>query len=89
MCRNVQDVWLNSVLDKLAGFYVVADVSDRDRKADGVERFNARLVIEPLEVGESRDGGYRVAFIPLLMVLFHVNEASRMVRVTDVVRYGR
>ncbi len=80
--------WLNSVLDKLAGFYVAANVPERDRMAGGVERFNARLVTEPLEIGESRDGGYRVAFIPLLMVLFHVDVANRQVRVTDVIRYG-
>lgn len=81
--------WLESTHDKLADLYLAVDVPDRDRMADGVERLNARLAADPLDVGESRVGGYRVAFLPLLMVTFHVDEAARRVRVIDVVRYGR
>ena len=57
--------------------------------AGGVESFNARLASGPLSIGESRGEGYRVAFLPLLMVYFHVDELNRQVRVTDVIRYGR
>ena len=81
--------WLESALDKLADIYVAADTLDRERIAAGVETFNAQLAADPLDIGESRVGGYRVAFPPLLQVYFHVNEANRQVRVTDVIRYGR
>lgn len=81
--------WLEAVLDKLAAIYVAASPADRDRMAAGVERFNERLAADPLDVGESRVAGFRVAFPPLLKVSFHVDEAARRVRVTDVVRYGR
>ena len=81
--------WLETVLDKLAAVYVSLDVPQQNRVAAGVERFNARLAADPLDLGESRGGGYRVAFIPLLMVTFHVHEAARRVRVTDVTRCGR
>lgn len=81
--------WLETVLDKLAAVYVSLDVPQQNRMAAGVERFNERLAADPLDLGESRGGGYRVAFTPLLMVTFHVNEAARRVRVTDVTRFGR
>jgi hypothetical protein len=81
--------WLESTLDKLASIYIAADVAERERMAAGVETFNSQLAFDPLDVGESRVGGFRVAFPPLLKVSFHVNEANRQVRVTDVIRYGR
>lgn len=80
--------WLDAVLDKLAELYVTADLSERDRMAAGVAAFNARLAADPLDIGESRRGGYRVGFPPLLRVYFHVDQANRRVRVTDVIRYG-
>ncbi len=82
-------IWKSLLLDRLADIYVTADASERERMAAGVEEFNAQLAADPLDVGESRVGGYRVAFPPLLKVSFHVNEANSRVRVTDVIRYGR
>lgn len=81
--------WLEAALDKLADIYLMLDQAERDRMAAGVEAFNAQLAADPLDVGESRVGGYRVAFPPLLKVSFHVDPASGRVRVTDVIRYGR
>ena len=81
--------WLDDALDKLAAIYVAAHPAERMRMASGIESFNTRLAADPLEVGESRAGGYRVAFPSLLEVYFHVNVASRRVRVIDVTRYGR
>lgn len=81
--------WFDAVLDKLADIYVTLGPADQDRLAAGVEAFNARLAADPQDVGESRPDGYRVAFPPLLQVYFHVDEAARLVRVTDVSRYGR
>jgi len=82
-------LWPETVLDKLAAIYIAADVPARDRMAAGIEHLNARLAADPLDVGESRVGGHRVAFVPLLVVYYHVDEAHRRVLVTDVVCYGR
>ena len=84
-----ESFWLESALDRLAIIYVAADTPDRARLAEGVERLNNRLASDPLDVGESRAGGFRVAFTPLLMVYFHVDEMKRRVRVTDVIPYGQ
>ncbi|MBA4191694.1 MAG: hypothetical protein C0467_27255 [Planctomycetaceae bacterium] len=82
-------LWLEATLDKLADIYITLDVSQRDRVAAGIELFNQQLATDPLEVGESRVGGFRVAFPPLLKVSFHVDVTNRRVRVTDVTQYGR
>jgi len=79
---------LETVLDKLAAIYVAADTDERDRITAGVESFNAQIAFDPLEVGESRESGYRLAFPPLLQTMFHVDYVNRLVRVTDVKRYG-
>lgn len=84
-----QSHWIESALDKLADVYVAANLSERDRMTASVELLNAQLATNPLELGESRVGGYRVVFLPLLVVYYHVDEANRQVRVTDVIRYGQ
>lgn len=83
-----ESLWLESALDQLAVIYIAVDSQNRTRLAEGVERLNRRLVSDPLDVGESRAGGFRVAFTPLLMVYFHVDEMKRRVRVTNVMPYG-
>lgn len=59
-------LWLETTLDKLADIYITLDVPQRERLATGIEWFNERLAEDPLDVGESRVGGFRVAFPPLL-----------------------
>ena len=81
--------WLELALKTLSDIYVTLDLADQDRMAAGVELFNARLATDPLAVGESRVGAYRVAFPPLLRVYFYVDEVARRVEVTDAIRYGR
>ena len=68
---------------------MTVDAPNRDRIASAVEAFNNRLASDSLAIGESRGGGYRVAFLPLLMVYFHVDDMTHQVRVTDISRYGR
>lgn len=82
-------IWKSTVLDHLADLYVASTDAERRRMAGGVEHLNRQLEQAPLDVGESRHGGYRVAFPPLLMVTFFVDESSREVRVVHVVRFGR
>lgn len=81
--------WLESAIDKFSNIFTTQDLDGQDRMAGAVERFNARLRSVPLDVGESRVGGFRVAFVSVLMITFHVNLTTRRVRVTDVIRYGR
>ena len=82
-------IWKTALLDRLADIYVAAEVDERERMAAGIEALNARLADDPSDVGESRVGGYRVAFTPLLRVSFHVDPVRRQVRVTDLVRIRR
>jgi ParE toxin of type II toxin-antitoxin system, parDE len=74
-------IWLSTALDQLADAYVAANSEDRARMAAGIEALNARLRADPLSVGESRVGGFRVDFVPRLAILFHVSETDRIVRV--------
>jgi hypothetical protein len=71
--------WEGMALDQLADVYVAATAEERERIA--VEALNARLRADPLAVGESRVGGFRITFVPRLTILLHVSEASRTVRV--------
>jgi plasmid stabilization system protein ParE len=76
--------WSNTALDQLADVYVAATVDQRAQIAAAVVTLNARLRTEPLTVGESRVGGFRIGFAPWLAVLFHVSEADRNVHVVRV-----
>jgi hypothetical protein len=73
----------------LADVYVSAEVPERERLGAAAESLNHRLRLDPFAVGESRTAGFRVTFIPLLAVLFHVSEEDRIVRVTRVKRDGK
>jgi hypothetical protein len=86
---NYTVIWRKQLLDRLADIYVAANGPDRERMADGVERLNGRLADDPSDVGESRQGGDRIDFPPLLLVTFTIDPANRVVRVTWVTRYGR
>ena len=86
---NFTVIWKSTALDRLADIYVASSDTVRQRMAGGVENLNRQLEQDPLDVGESRHSGYRVAFPPLLMVTFSVDESSREVRVVHVVRFGR
>lgn len=81
--------WTDGTLTRLVDIYVEATVAERERMADGVEAFNARLRDNPEEEGESREPGFRLAFPPLLAVGFFVSETDRHVFVVRVQRYGR
>jgi hypothetical protein len=81
--------WSITALDQLAEVYIALDPDQRERLAANVEALNARLRADPSTVGESRSGTRRIAFIPLLAVLFHVSEVNHTVGVARVRRYGK
>ena len=80
--------WSKYALDRLADIYIAATLDEQARIA-GVDALNARLRSDPLNEGESRSGGYRLTFTPLLSVGFYVSTADRVVQVTRVKRYGK
>jgi hypothetical protein len=82
-------IWLDAVLDELAGLYVAANPTNRARMAAAVEALNARLRSDPRAEGESREGSLRITFIPLLAVTFHVNAADQVVHVIGIQQFGR
>jgi hypothetical protein len=82
-------IWLDAVLDELAGLYVAAKLPDRARMAAAVEALNSRLRSDASAEGESREGNLRITFIPLLAVTFHVSEPDRVVHVIGIQKFGR
>lgn len=81
-------IWPDPTLDALADIYLAATPAERAWMAAAVDGLNARLRSDPLNEGESRSGGFRLVFIPLLTVLFHVTTADNIVRVVRVRRFG-
>ena len=82
-------LWVEYAMNGLADVYIAASPEERERIAAGVEAVNARLRTDPSDEGESREGGGRITFPPLLAVGFHVSEDERVVQVRGVRRYGR
>jgi hypothetical protein len=82
-------MWRDIALDGMAEVYVALDPADRTRLAREVEWLNARLRSDPHGVGESREGGDRIAFVFRLAVYFHVDEVARLVTVNSVRRTAR
>jgi plasmid stabilization system protein ParE len=80
--------WTKRALDRLADLYVSDAPDERERMAAAVEALNSRLQSNPLEQGESRAGGFRITFVELLVVGFHVDVIARKVLVNSVRRYG-
>ncbi|MBX9624058.1 MAG: hypothetical protein K2X82_09640 [Gemmataceae bacterium] len=81
--------WKAPALDRMADRYVALDPVRREQMAGAVEQLNARLRSDPLDVGESRAGDYRLAFLPGLQVLFRVDLTARAVEVIDAGPSGR
>ncbi|MBX9624056.1 MAG: hypothetical protein K2X82_09630 [Gemmataceae bacterium] len=81
--------WGDTPLDRMADAYIRLDLAAQDRLAGAVENLNTRLRSDPLDVGESRTGGYRLTFLPGLQVLFRVDLTTRTVEVIDAGPSGR
>jgi hypothetical protein len=81
--------WSSRALDQLAELYITPPLEEQRQLAAAVDAFNNRLKSQPLDEGESRGDGLRIAFTAGLSVRFRVNEVQRTVRVTYVTPYGR
>jgi len=79
-----QVIWYDSAIDSLAEAIIVADLPTREALARGITWLNAQLLIDPVNLGESRPGkGRRIAFERPCGIRFTVDPANRIVRVTQ------
>lgn len=74
-------VWQGTALDELADALVRSDLATQDQIERRIVRLNARLAADPLDVGESRVGNWRVEFVDFVAVLFEVFPDDGFVRV--------
>ena len=81
-------VWTDYALDLLADVVVSLDLAMQDQLTSAIETLNRRLQSDPLDEGESRNSPYRVTFVGSLGILFRVEAANGVVRVTEVRWYG-
>lgn len=81
-------LWSDYALDLLADAVVSLDLATQDQLTAAIEGLNRRLAEDPLDEGESRDGPYRLTFVGSLAVLFQVDAAKGLVRVTDIKWHG-
>jgi plasmid stabilization system protein ParE len=79
--------WLPTAEQRLAEIWNKA--SDRALVAAAADEIDAALARNPANLGESRRGKARIAFLKPLAVVFSVDEAIRRVRVWDIWRWPR
>ena len=77
-------LWTESSLDELAMLWLEADSALRQTITAAQSQIDHLLERSPAEVGESRPGNRRVAFVPPLGVVFSVREAELLVKVLRV-----
>ena len=81
--------WTASALDRLADFFVAADLAEQDVLEATVRRINATLAGGPQDLGESRPGGRRVWFADPLTVVYRAIPTEGRVIVSHVAQRRR
>ena len=81
--------WAQSALNELAGLWTQADSAMRQAITAASQQIHQRLESDPLNEGESREGGQRILFVFPLGVLFEVDQQQAVVRVLQVWSYRR
>jgi hypothetical protein len=79
-----QVLWTESSSDELATLWLEADAALRPIITAAQSQIDHLLERSPAEVGESRPGNRRVAFVPPLGIVFSVQEADVLVKVLRV-----
>ena len=77
-------VWHDDALDKLADYYVAAELEEREEIAKTVEAINRGLQNSPAQQGESRSGRIRVTFYGSMTVKFEPANGHRPTQVLMV-----
>lgn len=81
---NWSVTWLPTAEQTLTNLWVNAP--DRQAVTDAADQIDRDLARDPLNTGESRDGGTRIHIVPPLAVLFDTDAAARTVTVWAVWR---
>lgn len=76
--------WTESALDELATLWLGADSVHRQAITAAQAQIDQLLERTPEEVGESRPGNRRVAFVPPLGVVFSVQESESSAKVLRI-----
>ncbi|MFO0850369.1 MAG: hypothetical protein U0871_17685 [Gemmataceae bacterium] len=82
-------IWRAAALDAVSDLYVTLNLDGQNRLASAIDSLNHRLAADPLDVGESREGSYRVAFPDVLVVSFWVDTPAALVQVVSAARFSR
>ena len=72
--------------EQLADIWVM-NVEQREAVLRAAQALDSELEHSPLEVGESREEGFRVLFAPPLGIRFRVSTADRLVVIVAFWRY--
>ncbi len=80
-------IWRHMALESLADLVVQANLEMQDTIERQVVALNRRLADDPLDTGESRTGGFRIAFADPIGILFHVDESNQVVIVVSCWAY--
>ena len=76
-------VWSRRALSALAEIWLDRP-GERDEIRNASDSIDQLLSVDPAAQGESRNNDRRVLFLPPLVVIFRVDESSRVVRVLDI-----
>jgi hypothetical protein len=79
-----QVLWAESALDELATLWLEADSTRRQAITAAQAQIDHLLENSPEDVGESRPGNRRVAFVPPLGVVFSVQASEKSAKVLRV-----
>jgi mRNA-degrading endonuclease RelE of RelBE toxin-antitoxin system len=79
---NYTVVWKPAADDQLSELWL--NSANRDAIAHSAHEIDAQLGEKPLDVGESREGDYRILCILPLVVAYRVSEEDRLVTVGQV-----
>jgi hypothetical protein len=82
---NVTVVWPESAQNQLAEQYLAARLDGRNAEfSQSVSEIEAKLARDPLILGESRSGSLRVVVELPAMILYRVDDPSKLVTVAGV-----
>lgn len=81
--------WERRALDELTDLWTQADSATRQALTAASHTIDRRLARDPLNEGESRPRGRRIAFFPPLAVLFRVENDGQTVSVLHLRLFHR
>ncbi|MCA9269354.1 MAG: hypothetical protein KDA41_12825, partial [Planctomycetales bacterium] len=77
-------IWLEDAEQAIAQIWKAADAALRQSISDRLYEFRDGLIVDPEQVGESRERNRRIAFYPPLVLQFEVDHERGIVWIQDV-----